>query len=288
MKTWVIIGGWIIFCFLFEIKLHAQDQLQIAGYIYDEDGKLENAIIEVSRDSIKLSEQHSDEDGKFFFKLDFGGEFILSFRYPGYSPKKVLINTHLPEEKDPEQHQLISLRLELIQQYGNSYDRGILGEVKFSRVTKEFAYESKYDANAFLNIQISGIDYYLSQREEELLKEGELKLLEFDLELLEEDKEDRKEDYYDYILSEREKFLGEKIDSFEFEELPVKEKKMVFDTTINSYSRYRMHVTEIIINTDKILRVYHQVKHSWGPVFYFKNYVPISKTQFHLETLFDE
>ena len=241
-----------------------------------------NAKVEVVEDSVVVDTYHTNKEGYFSFELDFEKTFIIRFTSSGYSAKEILLNTDLPEGKDPLQHQLLYMKLELIKNFGSETDRGILGVVKFSRITKEFAYESKYDANAFLNVQITGIDYYMSSREQKLFKEGELSLL--DLDIKEREIQLAKEDFYEYIVEERNEFLGDKSDSLEFKELPVEDSKYAFDTTINHYSRHRMEVVEIIINNKEILRVYHKVKHYWGAVFYFKNYVPVSRTLFQLET----
>ena len=265
---------------------HGQNTLKVVGTIYDEDGMLKNAIIEIIKDSVIVDDYRSNHEGRFSFELDFNRTFLVNFKNTGYSSKKIKINTYLPEGKDPLTHQLISMELELIKKYGASNDRGILGEVKFSRVTKEFSYESRYDANAFLNIQVTGIDYYLSSRGRDILDEEEIELLDFDF--IEEDRELRKADFYDYVINERNKFLGEKKDSIEFENLPIEDNKIALDTIINQYTRHRMQVDEIVINNEKILRVYHRVRHYWGAVFYFKNYRPISGTLFYLETLFDK
>jgi hypothetical protein len=279
-----------IFTIIIRVKLlllifspsHAQNSLHVVGKIFNEKGPLSHATIEIEKDSVVVGNYISNNQGKFSFNLEFDNLYVLNFKSDGYSTKKVEVNTFLPEAKDPLQHQLVSLQLELLRQYSGQIESKILGEIKFSRITKEFAYESKYDVNTFLNVQVTGIDYYLSKREKELIKEGEVELLELDIQ--EEDVQKRKESFYEYIISEREEFLEEKADSINFKEIPVKDKKFALDTTINKYTHHRMKVVEVIINNEDILRVYHKVNHYWGAIFYFKNYRPISRPLFYLET----
>jgi hypothetical protein len=273
--------------FFISIAVSAQDKLHITGKIFDEKGPLKDARVEIIWDSTLVDTYYSNKDGNFSFDLSFEREYIISFQSEGYSEKKVSINTSLPEAKNPMQHQLVSMKLELIKQTGYQQDVGVLGEIKFSRVTKEFAYESKYDKNSFLNIEVTGIDYYLSSDEQKLLADGELELLDMNIDIQEKEFETRKETFYDYIIKEREKFLGAKADSIEFDEIEQisgKAETEVFDTIINEYARHRMQVTEIIITNRQIIRVYHRVKHYWGATFYFKNYRSISGTLFYLET----
>jgi hypothetical protein len=268
--------------------LYAQDRLNVSGIIYDEEGMLEDAEILIERDSIMVSKHESDKKGRFSFELDFENKYIVTFSSDGYAPKKILVDTDLPEGKDPELFQLVSMKLELIKQYGQSPESDILGEVKFSRVTKEFAYISKYDNNPFLNVQVVGLDYYLSEDKQNILSEEEIALLNLNLDIKEREIEISKQDYYTDIELTRKKFLGSHIDSFTFDEIPLEDGKLVEDTVINRYSQRGIEITEVIINVGDIMKVFHRAKHSWGPVYYFRSFRPITKAHFYIETLLDK
>ncbi len=288
MKRYLHIVTLLFLQIVFATSLHGQNRLNLSGTIYDEDGMLEDAEILIEHDSVIISEHSSNKGGRFFFELDFEREYLVTFTSDGYSPKKILIDTDLPEGKDPELFQMVSMKLELIKQYGQTIDSDVLGIIKFSRVTKEFAYESRYDANPFLNVQVVGIDYYMSEDKRDLLSEEEIEMLNMNFNIKEDQIASTKEDYYSGIEINRELFLGEKIDSFHFEEIPVNEGKFINDTVINRYSQRGIEITEVIINADDILKVFHRAKHNWGPVYYFRNYRPITRAHFYIQTLLDK
>ncbi|MFO8236146.1 MAG: carboxypeptidase-like regulatory domain-containing protein [Bacteroidales bacterium] len=289
MNRWVSYT-FLLFTALFMYTLsYSQNRLNVVGSVFDNNGNLSEVDILVNSDTIhKFS---SDANGRFSFHLDFNGYYLVSFKKKGYGSKRVAINTNLPEVQKSRKQQLISMNLELIDKASeNTSDT--LGEIKYSLVTKEFTYESKYDKNAFLNIQVFGRDYYdypLADEGDE--DSGNNLRADTETDFYDKDILKRKQNAYKSIVDKRKKFLGSKVEEYKFEELELVDNKnqvLQPDTIINQYSHHRMDVLEILISSKKFVRVYHRVKHDWGAVFFFRNYRSITKTLFNLETQFDQ
>lgn len=275
---------------LLQSSTYAQSSLYINGVVYDEEGKLPGVNVNVETDTLYIFQ--SDDDGRFALYLDYHNYYVLSFTKRGYGTKKVGVNTRLPEEQNKKKHHLITMDLELIKQ-ANENPSDVLGEVKYNRVTKEFTYESKYDKDPLLNIRIAGTDYYDNIIEE--AKDGQdKKLLVADAGSETNKQNDiiqRKKKTYNRIEKKRNELLDNKKRDYNFEKLEIAdrgEQELLTDTVINTYSHHRMDVVEIIISSDKFVRVYHRVKHYWGAVFYFRNYRSITQTLFNLETHFNQ
>lgn len=278
------------FIVFIQCSIHAQGRLYVTGVVADENGKLPDADIIVETDTIYKFK--SDDNGRFSLYLDFNSYYFMSFRKSGYGTKKISINTRLPEEENKMKHHLITMNLELIKQ-ANENPSDVLGEVRYNRVTKEFTYESKYDKNSFLNIRVAGVDYYDNLIEDS--KEGEKEeVLVADANIITKKKNDiiqRKKRTYKRIEEKRNELLDGETTGHDFEDLEIAERgnqELVTDTVINQYSHHRMDLVEIIISSDKFVRVYHRVKHYWGAVFYFRNYRSITQTLFKLETNFEQ
>lgn len=92
--------------------------------------------------------------------------------------------------------------------------------------------------------------------------------------------------FYRKIVQKRNEFLGDDPQDVDLHKdlppLDELDRSLPFDTAVSHYARQGMDVTEVIINDQKQLNVYHRVKHPWGAVFYFKNYRPVTKTIFNL------
>jgi len=137
------------------------------------------------------------------------------------------------------------------------------------------------------NFEVSGTDLYYS----DLVEDRGSAEKGVEQEPQQADYPERKIQQYEQIASKREALLDEETDTMILDaDLPPPQtipEELRFDTTISRYSRRGMDVTEVIINNDRILRVYHLVTHYWGGIFYFKNYRSISRIQFNLETQLD-
>jgi hypothetical protein len=276
----------ILFFFLSFPETLGQNRLRILGKITDSFGPIKGSKIKIETDTASFATYKSDDEGDFYFELDFGEKYWVSFTKEGYSTKQIIINTRLPERKPSDIQQLLTLKMELIEKLSNSAEKTEpLGVVSFSRITKEFSYESKYDDNKFTNIEVAGTDYYLAERRNLGIPRKKVKDIKEKIQYNDVDISERKESFFDRILDKRSSLLA---DDNSYDKRNNKKKKLVkempLDTAISYYSSFNMDITEIVLNNDKILRVYHRVKHDWGGVFYFKNYRAISKTLFYLET----
>ncbi len=276
----------ILLFFLSAQGVWGQNTLKILGKITDSFGPIEGSTIKIETDTSRGATYKSNNEGSFYFELDFGGKYWVSFTKAGFSTKQIIINTKLPEDKPSDLQQLLTLELELIEKLTDADEKNEpLGVVSFSRVTKEFSYESKFEDNKFTNIEVAGTDYYLAERQNHGMPKKKVKEIKEKIQYDEIEISERKENFFDKILEKRSTLLADD-NSYE-KKNPEKEKlvkEMPLDTAISYYSSFNMDITEIVLNNKKILRVYHRVEHDWGKVFYFKNYRAISKTLFYLET----
>ena len=264
----------------------AQSKLNVVGEISDDHGYLEGVIVEIERDSSIVASYRTDTAGKFNFLLDYGNYYLITFSKQGFSDKKIIVDTDLPEKKHPDLFQLVNLRLRLIERLGESIlEAKPLGKVAFNRTTKEFDYTSMFEKNQLTNVEMSGVDYYISKREQEIPPGENPEEIAQKVQLVASQQERKKELFFEEIKKKRTDFLvGMKDTSLSGAGSVSLVKKMPLDTSVSHYSHHNMDITEVILNREKILRVYHRVKHNWGGVFYFKNYRAISKTLFFLET----
>ncbi|MGM0497434.1 MAG: hypothetical protein ACQESJ_05910 [Bacteroidota bacterium] len=249
-------------------------------------GTLEGAFIKIKNDTSTVETYKTNRKGAFYFDLSYGSKYLISFSRSGYSGKDIIVDTKLPEKIPSDINQLITMKLELIEKSGESAQQTEpLGKVSYDRVTKEFSYESKYDKNSFTNIEVAGVDYYLSQRKKLGIPVDEEQENSEAFAFDKISNKQQKLEFFEKIKEKRNKLMA---DSSSFYKEENKEqnlvKEMPLDTAISSYSSFNMDIVEVILNNKKILRVYHRVKHDWGGVFYFKNYRAISKTLFYLET----
>jgi hypothetical protein len=270
--------------------LKGQNTLSIIGEVSDSFGAIEGSLITVEADSTKIATHRSNKKGEFYFELNFGEKYRVSFSKDGYSSKQIIINTKLPEERNSDIQQLLTLKLELIEKLTDSESKTEpLGVVSYSRITKEFSYSSKFDDNKFTNIEVAGTDYYLSERKNLGIPRKKVEDINEKIKYNGIDISERKASFFNKVLDKRSSLLAE--DNSYDNASPEKQKlvnEMPMDTAISYYSSFNMDITEILLNNRKILRVYHRVEHDWGGVFYFKNYRAISKTLFYLETEIDK
>ncbi|SRR6056297_347414 len=269
----------------------SQDELHVIGNIYHNKAPLEEVNIKVVEDSIDLAVHKTNKKGKFFFSLSYNKNFTISFNKKDFIPKLIKVNTSIPDFIEPG-NQVVALKLELIKS-GRSVmnSNSVLGVIKFSVASREFNYESRFSRNTFTNIQMSGLNYSDIVKHKRLLTE-EVDEEDIDINLpelsYEEDLDLRKKEFYENIIDERKEMLEKDTLTSEKELKLIKANEEIpFDTTVTKYEHHNMKVTEIIINNDKILRIYHKVKHSWGAVFYFKNYRSISQPFFEIETKYE-
>ena len=275
----------LLFLFL-QFSASSQNALRVIGEVSDSYGALEQATIKIENDSSIIETFKTNQNGAFFFDLEYGFKYIVSFSKEGYSSKRLIVNTKLPEKIPSDINQLITMKLELIEKLRETtQNSGPLGVISFNRVTKEFSYESKYSRNSFTNIEVAGVDYYLTKRRELGLSadKGKKKQEEFALNNIFH--KQQKLDFFEKIKRKRKKLLTDK--GYDYNSENKKQdlvEEMPLDTAISTYTAFNMDIVEVILNNKKILRVYHRVEHDWGGVFYFKNYRAISKTLFFLET----
>lgn len=264
----------------------SQDSLRIVGEVITPGKDFRKVEITVMKDSVPVASYKVNEKGIFRFRLGYDTVYTVRFARKGFLTKLLIVDTRIPADDDPILRQLVSLKLELLEdRTGMDREAQPLGKVLYSRITQEFTYETRYQGNRMTNFEVSGTDLYYGdllenrgnrEEEDEMITDhnelGERKILQ-----------------YQEIARKRQAFLGEKTDSLELDnDLPPPQTipdALRFDTTVSRYSRHGMDVNEVIINNKHILRVYHLVKHDWGGIFYFKNYRSISKVQFNLETL---
>ena len=285
MRCWIL---YICLFFLFQSTAISQNALSVMGEVNCSYGALEGAFIKIKNDTSVVETYKTNENGAFYFDLNYGFKYKVSFSKRGYSSKSLIVNTSLPEKKTSDINQLIKIKLELIDKTGETMQNSEpLGRISFDRVTKEFSYESKYDKNSFVNFEVAGVDYYLSQRKKTGIPGAGANEQESQREFLfsETYNKQRKLDFFEKIKKKRDKLIADKTSFYKdnkreqglIEEMPL-------DTSISSYSAFNMDIVEVILNNKKIIRVYHRVEHDWGGVFYFKNYRAISKALFFLET----
>lgn len=279
--TWIL-----FFCGLIQMTASAQSKLNVVGEISDDQGYLEGVIVEIERDSSIVASYRTDTAGKFNFLLDYGNYYLITFTKRGFTEKKIIVDTDLPEKKHPDLFQLVNLRLRLIESLGESIlDAKPLGKVAFNRTTKEFDYTSMFEKNQLTNVEMSGVDYYISKREQEISPGENPKELAQKAQLVASQQEKKKELFFQEIKKKRRDFLSDAKDTIPKDSIALSAlKEIPLDTSVSYYSHHNMNITEVILNNEKILRVYHRVKHNWGGVFYFKNYRAISRTLFFLET----
>lgn len=282
-------GYFLLLLMVVPVIPYAQNELHVVGDIYYENDPLPNAMISIDEDTIHFGSHQSNNNGKFYFNLQYQHNYTITFSKPGFMSKKIQINTDVPDFIDPGGNQVVAIKLELMKATGDMPDvPSVLGIVKFNMATKEFSYQSKYNRNTFTNIQMAGLDSFEADEYRNLIPE-EVKEETVDIDIpaisYEDDMDQRKNEYYEDIVNKRNQMV-DKDTLMNKEELSLlkADKEIPFDTTINKYEHHHMKVTEIIINNDKILRIYHRVKHDWGAVFYFKNYRSISKAFFTIET----
>lgn len=263
----------------------SQDSLRIVGEVITPGGDFRKVNITVTKDSLPVASYKVNENGIFRFQLAYDTVYTVRFARKGFLSKLLIVDTRIPADDDPILRQLVSLKLELLEdRTGMDKEAQPLGKVLYSRITQEFTYETRYQGNRMTNFEVSGTDLYYGDVLENRgsgEEENEIVTGQGDL-------GKRKIQQYQEIASKRQAFLGDKTDSLELDaDLPPSQsipEELRFDTTISRYARHGMDVTEVIINNKHILRVYHLVKHDWGGIFYFKNYRSISKVQFNLET----
>jgi len=274
--------------FLTAAFAHSQDSLRMVGEVITPGNGFKKVSINVYRDSARVAAYKVNENGAFRFRLGYDTVYTVRFAREGFLSKLLIVDTRIPLEEDPVLQQLVSLKLELLEnRTGAGQEAKPLGKVLFSRITREFTYETRYQGNRMTNFEVSGTDLYYS----DLVEDRGSAEKGVEQEPQQADYPERKIQQYEQIASKREALLDEETDTMILDaDLPPPQtipEELRFDTTISRYSRRGMDVTEVIINNDRILRVYHLVTHYWGGIFYFKNYRSISRIQFNLETHLD-
>jgi len=264
----------------------SQNALRIIGEVSDSYGALEQVTIKIRNKGDIIETFKTNRKGAFYCDVSYDFKYLIRFSKEGYSSKSLILNTKLPEKIPSDINQLVTMKLEMIEKLGGKTQNSEpLGEISFNRVTKEFSYESKYSKNSFTNIEVAGVDYYLSKRRELGLTAIEEKKNQEEIPLSKTSYKQQKLNFFAKIKKKRKKLLAD--NSYDYHNENTKRnfvKEMPPDTSIFTYTTFNMDIVEVILNNKKLLRIYHRVEHDWGEIFYFKNYRAISKTLFYLET----
>jgi len=264
----------------------SQNALRIIGEVSDSYGALEQVTIKIRNKGDIIETFKTNRKGAFYCDVSYDFKYLIRFSKEGYSSKSLILNTKLPEKIPSDINQLVTMKLEMIEKLGGKTQNSEpLGEISFNRVTKEFSYESKYSKNSFTNIEVAGVDYYLSKRRELGLTAIEEKKNQEEIPLSKTSYKQQKLNFFAKIKKKRKKLLAD--NSYDYHNENTKRnfvKEMPPDTSISTYTTFNMDIVEVILNNKKLLRIYHRVEHDWGEIFYFKNYRAISKTLFYLET----
>jgi len=269
----------------------AQRSLKVVGEVILEDPDTRNIAILVKQDSSVMAAYETNEQGRFGFKLDYDTLYSVEFSHKGYMSKSLIVDTRIPREDDTNFNQLVSMKLELLEnRTGVDVTPRSLGKIFYSRITGEFTYQTRYRGNVMTDFQVSGTDINyasllpgneIEEEEEEPPPDSTRQMMAYT-----ETPED-----YDEVAARDEDLPHDSTGNIELDQAPpspsAKQNPLGFDTTISRYSSHGMDVTEVVLSKGSIRRVYHRVQHDWGGLFYFKHYRCISKVQFYLETRLD-
>lgn len=295
-------------CLLLVKGAMSQDSLRVVGQVFDGDNGMPGVTIAVRDTSSPVAVYKTNPQGKFDFQLGYEDQFTVKFSNKNHMPKIVSMDTRIPRDLDPVLQQLVLIRLELLENLSgyNTPDES-MGRIYFSRITEEFTYETRYSGNLTTNFEVSGTDLRLSHfitEEDATIEEDGNEEIKIRVEANEtqtgaepavikpEPDPEWKLRFYRTIVHKRKQFLGEDPDSVDLhKDLPSLRnlgKRLSFDTAISHYARQGIRVKEVIINQKKRLKVYHQVRHHWGAVFYFRNYRPVSKSIYEQGTILSD
>src|SRR5215213_5542306 len=73
--------------------------LIIDGKVTDGENKLANTEVIIYKGNDKVSTQKTDKSGKFHAELDLQENYSLEFRGEGFVPKRIAVDTHMPNPK---------------------------------------------------------------------------------------------------------------------------------------------------------------------------------------------
>lgn len=141
----------ILYLFLCSIIANAQDapKYPVKLKLVIKDGDMKNALITITKDGAPFKVIDPD-GGKYTVDLDFGAEYLFTCTKMGYITKALIIDTHVPKDREQEDFakQLPTVTLE--KQPADqivTYTQPV-GKIKYSVASGDFDFDRDYSQNA--------------------------------------------------------------------------------------------------------------------------------------------
>jgi hypothetical protein len=142
--------GICILMLLLSVSLSAQEaKLDLRVKLYIEKGKLENALITITRDGQPYRVIDPNK-GKYKLDLELNSNFVFVFTKMGYISKSVIVDTHVPKGREAEYFAEFLAEVTLEPQPEDqiiTYSQPV-GKIKYSVPAGDFDYDNDYTATA--------------------------------------------------------------------------------------------------------------------------------------------
>ena len=124
-------------------------KLNLKVKFYIEKGKLENALITITRNGQPYRVIDPNK-GKYTLDLELNSDFVFAFTKMGYISKDVIIDTHVPKGREEEYFNEFIAEVTLEPQPEDkiiTYSQPV-GKIKYSNPSGDFDYDNNYNATA--------------------------------------------------------------------------------------------------------------------------------------------
>lgn len=134
----------LTFCY---VGAHAQTGLNVFGKMKVDKSTVDQAHLTISKDGSPFKSGGVEKNGKFDFILQFNHVYLFTFAKPGFVTKKILIDTHIPKEKEGTKFNPFEFIVTVFDQNDSqnayAYNQPV-ARIHYSEFINEFDYDTDY------------------------------------------------------------------------------------------------------------------------------------------------
>ncbi|MGQ1787215.1 MULTISPECIES: hypothetical protein [unclassified Saccharicrinis] len=278
------------------LTIQAQGLYPVRGTVYIRDGKASKVSLSV------INGYHEkrvpvDVNGDFITYLSWNTNFHFCFSKPGYIGKKVSFSTQVPGFVDKKNIYPYEILVELFPTFPNvdtAFFKKPVAKIQYSNVKHDFDYDLDYQLVVNKRLEKIKRDYQSWQRsvatkaeppKNVLLKEQEKTAIQYQKHV-EIKQQETVSTGSSPVPSKSKKTIVKEKSPFG---LPPLRESYPEGKSIEIHDLKGKVITRVIIKNGEYQKVFYQVKHNWGGLYYFvqespSNYRSISKYNFKKAT----
>jgi hypothetical protein len=144
----------LFFCFVFTLSSQTAPQFRVKVKFSCQEGGLENSLITITKGGATYRVIDPSK-GKYNVDLDLNAEFTMTFTKPGHITKAIVVDTHVPKDREQSEFAKFEAIVELFKQPEDeiiTYSQPV-GKISYSFNGGDFDFDHDYTATAQAQIK---------------------------------------------------------------------------------------------------------------------------------------